>query len=117
MKKLFLVLTAITLTSFSEISKPIFEISNLKRNFEEVKENFYVSKFEVSNLDYRNFLADRLNTNEVEIYKNCLPDSLSWKDKLKFSEPFVKYYFRYPRYDNFPVVGVSYEARTNTANG
>ncbi len=110
MKKLFFVLGAVTLTSFLEISKSTFEIINLKRNFEKVKENLYVSKFEVSNLEYRSFLSDLLNSTKVEIYKNCLPDTLSWKEKLNFTEPFVKYYFRYPSYDNYPVVGISYEA-------
>jgi formylglycine-generating enzyme required for sulfatase activity len=110
MIKLFVVLGVIALTSFSGASKPTFEISNLKRNFEKIKENFYVSKFEVSNVEYRNFLADLLNNNKLEIYKNCLPDTACWKEKLNYSEPFVKYYFRYPRYDNYPVVGVSYEA-------
>ena len=110
MKRLFIVLGVISLTSFSDIKKPTFEISNIKRNFGKIKENFYVSKFEVSNLDYRNFLEDLLNNNKIEIYQNCLPDTLSWKEKLNDTEPFARYYFRYPSYDNYPVVGVSYEA-------
>jgi hypothetical protein len=76
MKELFFVLAAITLTSFSEIRKPTFETSNVKKNFEKIKENLYVSKFEVSNIDYRNFLADLLNSNKVETYKSGLPDTL-----------------------------------------
>ena len=110
MKKIFFIISLFTLTSFSEVGKHTFEIKTIKNNFLKVKEDLYVSKFEVSNLDYRNFLADILNNNKIEMYKNCLPDTLSWKHKLKYTEPLVVYYFRYPSYDNYPVVGVNYES-------
>jgi len=43
-----------------------------------------------------------------EYYKRSLPDTLVWRDKLAFNEPMVKYYFRHPAYDDYPVVGVSW---------
>ena len=110
MKKLFFIFSVFTLTSFSEIKKHAFEIKSTKTNFVKVKEALYVSKFEVSNLDYRNFLADILNNNRIEVYKNCLPDTMVWKDQLNSAKPFVEFYFRYPSYDNYPVVGISYES-------
>jgi formylglycine-generating enzyme required for sulfatase activity len=59
------------------------------------------------------------NSNKDESYQNYLPDTLCWKDKLdvtKNTEPFVEYYFRYPSYDNYPVVGVSYESALKYCN-
>jgi formylglycine-generating enzyme required for sulfatase activity len=104
------------LSSFSEIGNPTFEMKNIKRNFAKVKSDLYVSKYEVSNLDYRNFLADMLNDNKIEVYRNCLPDTLAWKDKLKNTEPFVQFYFRNSSYDNYPVVGISYESAIEYCN-
>lgn len=116
MKKLFFVLSVFTLSSFSEIGNPTFEVKSIKRNFVKVKSDLYVSKYEVSNLDYRNFLADMLNDNKIEVYRNCLPDTLVWKDKLKNTEPFVQFYFRNSSYDNYPVVGISYESAIEYCN-
>jgi formylglycine-generating enzyme required for sulfatase activity len=42
------------------------------------------------------------------IYKKALPDTLCWRDPLSYREKFVEYYFRYPAYRDYPVVGVSW---------
>jgi len=116
MKKLVFVLSVFTLISFSEIGNHTFDMKNIKSNFVKVKSDLYVSKYEVSNLDYRNFLADLWNNNKIELYRNCLPDTLAWKDKLKNTAPFVEFYFRQPSYDNYPVVGISYESAVEYCN-
>jgi formylglycine-generating enzyme required for sulfatase activity len=116
MKSLFFILGVFTLTSFSEINNPIFELKSINKNFVKVKSDLYVSKYEVSNLDYRNFLTDIKNNNKFEIYMNCLPDTLVWKNDFKFTEPFVQFYFRNPSYDNYPVVGISYESAIEYCN-
>lgn len=113
MKKLFFVILVITATSFTNKNEPNFEINSFKKNFSKVKTNLFVCKYEVSNLEYRNFISDLKNSNKDESYQSCLPDTLCWKEKLNESnntEPFVEYYFRYPSYDNYPVVGVTYES-------
>lgn len=96
--------------------KSFGQIPNIKHNFVKIKDDLYVSKYEVSNLDYRNFLADLWNNNKIELYRNCLPDTLAWKDKLKNTAPFVEFYFRQPSYDNYPVVGIRYESAIEYCN-
>ncbi|MEO6304189.1 MAG: SUMF1/EgtB/PvdO family nonheme iron enzyme, partial [Bacteroidia bacterium] len=36
-------------------------------------------------------------------------DTLKWKDKLSYNEPYVHYYHSHPAYYNYPVVNISYE--------
>ena len=43
-----------------------------------------------------------------EVYNKALPDTLVWRDKLGYNEPFVTHYLRHPAYKNYPVVGVSW---------
>ena len=119
MKKIYFVILIIASTSFTNNNESNVEINGFKKNFSKVKTDLFVCKYEVSNVEYRNFLSDLKNSNKDESYQNYLPDTLCWKDKLnetKNTEPFVEYYFRYPSYDNYPVVGVSYESALKYCN-
>lgn len=74
--------------------------------------SFYMDETEVSNLDYREYLYDlqRYYGESVkDVYRNALPDTLVWREELAFNEPLVQTYFRYPAFDDYPVVGVSWE--------
>ena len=83
--------------------------------------SFYIDETEVTNLDYVEYLnwIKRHYVNEntpyftgtarPEIYKNALPDTLVWRDKLGENEIFVNNYLRHPAYRLYPVVGVSWE--------
>ena len=37
-----------------------------------------------------------------------LPDTLVWRKKLYFQEPYMECYFSHPAFNNYPVVGISY---------
>ncbi|MCH7402553.1 gliding motility lipoprotein GldK [Belliella kenyensis] len=84
---------------------------------------FYMDKYEVSNNKYRQFVeAVRLgeysystpttlkdppqfNLNEV------LPDTTVWNTSFSYhyGDPLMEFYFDHPAFDNYPVVGVSWE--------
>ncbi len=70
--------------------------------------SFYMMEGEVSNADYLNFLYWIKQRDTVEWRKN-LPDTLVWRDKMAYMEPYVIYYLRHPAYADYPVVGVSYD--------
>lgn len=72
--------------------------------------SFYMDETEVSNLDYREYLywISRVFSEYPEVYKNNLPDTLVWRRKLAYNEPYVEYYFRHPAYQDYPVVGVNW---------
>ncbi|MFN5325554.1 MAG: SUMF1/EgtB/PvdO family nonheme iron enzyme [Bacteroidota bacterium] len=73
--------------------------------------SFYMDETEVSNLHYREYLywIDRVfGTDYPEVYKKALPDTLVWRSKLGFNEPYVELYLRHPAYNDYPVVGVNW---------
>jgi sulfatase modifying factor 1 len=73
--------------------------------------SFYIDETEVRNVDYLEYLfwLKRVyNSSYPEVYKKSLPDTLVWRDKLGYNEPFVTNYLRHPAYTNYPVVGVSW---------
>ena len=81
--------------------------------------SFYMDESEVSNLDYLEYLnwVCKVFINEYPIvYQKSLPDTLVWREKLSFREELVEYYFRYPAYRYYPVVGVSWKQATDYAS-
>lgn len=64
----------------------------------------FMSKTEVSNLEYAVFLN---SISKEDSLKN-LPQSKMWGIDKK-NTPQIKYYFRHPAYQNYPVVNMTYE--------
>ena len=78
--------------------------------------SFFMDKTEVSNLHYREYLfwLNRVFDPVAEpAYRNIVdrayPDTLVWRSELANNEPYVEYYFRHPSFNNYPVVGVSWQ--------
>ena len=73
--------------------------------------SFYIDETEVANVHYREYLYWLSNTfdNDTAIMRMALPDTLVWRSELAYNEPYVDYYFRYPAYNYYPVVGVTWE--------
>lgn len=73
--------------------------------------SFYMDEVEVTNfywLEYLYWLDRVFGADYPEIYKKALPDTLVWRSKLAFNEPYVEYYLRHPAYRDYPVVGVNW---------
>ena len=81
--------------------------------------SFYMDETEISNLDYREYLhwLERvfIPADLKTVYDNAYPDENVWREKLSFAETQVEYYFKYPAYNHYPVVGVSWLQATNYA--
>ena len=74
--------------------------------------SFYMDETEVSNVSYRQFtywMQRAYGEEYPERVKDIYPDTNCWRDKLAWRESFVDYYFQSPVYDEYPVVGVSWE--------
>ena len=73
--------------------------------------SFYIDETEVANVHYREYLYWLGNTfdNDTMVMNRALPDTLVWRSELAYNEPYVEYYFRYPAYNYYPVVGVTWE--------
>ncbi len=73
--------------------------------------SFYMDETEVANIDYREYLFWTSNTFGAtfpDVWKRALPDTLVWREELAYNEPLVESYFRYPAYDEYPVVGINW---------
>ncbi|MCB0803970.1 MAG: SUMF1/EgtB/PvdO family nonheme iron enzyme [Flavobacteriales bacterium] len=81
--------------------------------------SFYMDETEVRNIDYREYLywLERVfGADYPEVVKKALPDTLVWRERLAFNEPYVEYYLRHPAYNDYPVVGVSWLQATDYAS-
>ncbi|NNK76137.1 MAG: SUMF1/EgtB/PvdO family nonheme iron enzyme, partial [Maribacter sp.] len=86
-----------------------FEWDNVPRRV--TVSSFYMDETEVTNVDYREYLywlGRVFGETYPEHVKRAFPDSLVWREELSYNEPLVETYFRYPSYDEYPVVGVSW---------
>ena len=73
--------------------------------------SFYMDETEVTNhywLEYLSWLQRVYGSSYPEVVRRALPDTLVWREKLAFNEPYVDYYLRHPAYRDYPVVGISW---------
>ncbi|QBQ42346.1 gliding motility lipoprotein GldJ [Sphingobacterium psychroaquaticum] len=76
--------------------------------------SFYIDETEVSNadwLEYLHWIAQNF-PDDGKLYYDALPDSLVWRHPLSYNEPYVNLYLRHPSFQDYPVVGVSWEQAT-----
>lgn len=73
--------------------------------------SFYMDEVEVTNqywLDYLHWLRLVYGDSYPEIINRALPDTLVWREKMEYNEPYVENYLRHPAYRDYPVVGVNW---------
>ena len=78
--------------------------------------SFYLDETEVTNFSYLEYLywtGRVFGPTYPEVYYKALPDTLVWREKLAYNEPYVDYYLRHPAYRDYPVVGVSWLQATD----
>jgi len=82
-------------------------------NFDSTKrlsfQPFYMSRFEVSNLQYRQFYNEVSVGLSEEKKMKIRCDSTGWRENISYNEPMVTYYYNHPAYNNYPVVNISQE--------
>ncbi|MDZ7741351.1 MAG: SUMF1/EgtB/PvdO family nonheme iron enzyme [Bacteroidota bacterium] len=78
--------------------------------------SFYIDETEVSNMAYLEYLywLNRVFGEDYpEVYREALPDTLVWRNRLAYNEPLVEMYLRHPAYHDYPVVGVTWVQANN----
>lgn len=69
--------------------------------------NLYVSKFEVSNAEYNEFLSELKSSGNSYLFEEHLYDSTQWRAKFPTSIiPIASLYHTHSAYSNFPVVNI-----------
>jgi formylglycine-generating enzyme required for sulfatase activity len=73
--------------------------------------NLYFDKTEISNFMWQEYVQWKIKSygKGSKEHIQALPDTLVWKSKLTYNEPYVQFYFSHPAYRNYPVVGITYE--------
>jgi len=78
--------------------------------------SYYIDQTEISNIQWNEYLywVKRVySVDYPELYGKALPDTLVWRDKLSYNEPYVDYYLRHPAYRDYPVVGINWLQATD----
>ncbi|MBE9600391.1 SUMF1/EgtB/PvdO family nonheme iron enzyme [Pedobacter sp. MC2016-24] len=102
------------IVSGSAINVPGQELSSYNHKRETTVSSFYMDETEVSNtnwLEYMNWIRTNF-PKDYEYYYNETPDTLVWRSPLSYNEPYVDNYLRHPAYQDYPVVGVTWEQAT-----
>ena len=86
-----------------------YEYNNVKRRV--TIPSFYMDETEVSNQDWLDYLhwINITYPEDHELYYNAIPDTLVWRKPLSYNEPYVDNYLRHPAFQDYPVVGVSWD--------
>ncbi|WP_431199922.1 SUMF1/EgtB/PvdO family nonheme iron enzyme [Mucilaginibacter sp. P19] len=72
---------------------------------------FTWTRTEVSNQDWLDYLhwINITFPQDRELYYNAVPDTLVWRHPLSYNEPYVDNYLRHPAFQDYPVVGVTWD--------
>jgi len=79
--------------------------------------SFRIDQYEVSNKKYRTYIhwleKIFIPLGKDSIVKAALPDTSVWKTELSYNDPMVEGYFRASAFNDYPVVGVTWEQANN----
>jgi sulfatase modifying factor 1 len=92
----------------------LYEWDNIPRRV--TVSSFYMDQTEVRNLDYCEYLfwiRRVFGVDYPEVYQKSVPDTLVWRERLAYNEPYVEYYLRHPAYRDYPVVGINWVQATD----
>jgi len=74
--------------------------------------SFYMDQYEIRNLDWReytNWMQVVFGKTAPKFVAKTQPDGKVWREELAYNEPYLENYFSHPAFDQYPVVGVSWE--------
>ena len=100
-----LALTIIVFATMA-VSAQNVNIKDIEKSLVKISGNAYVSKYNVSNEMYGQFLSDLKNNGKKDLYAAYYPDTLKWRNKYAYNEPFVELYHAHPAYFTYPVVNI-----------
>nr|WP_294860853.1 SUMF1/EgtB/PvdO family nonheme iron enzyme [uncultured Fluviicola sp.] len=118
------ILAAIAFFSFSKPGKPVLDLAGLKNatkvGFSYIPpgktvmgtdtiscDGFFISKKEVSNFYYQEYLDDLKKAGKMEEYRLALVDSAKWNSAYFKGDKYVQHYFSHKAYKYYPVVNLT----------
>jgi formylglycine-generating enzyme len=74
--------------------------------------SFYMDQYEIRNIDWReytNWMKVVFGKTAPKLVEKTLPDLKVWREELAYNEPYLENYFTSPAFDQYPIVGVSWD--------
>lgn len=74
--------------------------------------SFYMDEYEISNVNWReytNWMQVVFGKVAPNLVEKSRPNVEVWREALAYNEPYLENYFTHPAYDDYPVVGVTWE--------
>lgn len=74
--------------------------------------SFYMDEYEIRNIDWReytNWMKVVFGKTAPKLVQKSLPNVTVWREELAYNEPYLENYFTHPAFDQYPVVGVTWE--------
>ncbi len=114
MKKISFLLLTFGCFSFLVMppKKEVFTLKKFEKKLGMVKQGLYAGKYEVTNLEYREFLHSIEKKGDKALMQKVRIHNENWTVDGKYNEPFVNTYHAHPAYDSYPVVNISHEGAT-----
>lgn len=84
--------------------------NNLRRQI--TVSSFYMDQYEISNTNWReytNWMKLVFGKVAPQLVRKAQPDPEVWREPLAYNEPYLENYFEHPAYNDYPVVGVTWE--------
>ena len=105
---LALVFSMLFLSSYTQKENKPLKAKEIEKGFVQISDRLSMGKYEVSNEEYRRFMAFLKSTNDLDLYKACLLDTTQ-SFRESDDETLKKHYYSHPAYAAYPVVAVSYD--------
>jgi len=74
--------------------------------------SFYMDQYEIRNVDWReysNWMKVVFGKAAPELVKRSIPNVNTWREQLAYNEPYLQNYFSHPSFNQYPIVGVTWE--------
>lgn len=93
----------------SELDSTLFSQSMPERTF---VGSYYISATEITNSDWRAFYEEKVQElGKIKAKEKFYPDTALWLNEFKYTSnrPHAKNYFSHPNFNDFPVVGITWD--------
>ncbi|MDD2995679.1 MAG: SUMF1/EgtB/PvdO family nonheme iron enzyme [Paludibacter sp.] len=74
--------------------------------------SFFMDQYEIRNVDWReytNWMEVVFARTAPQLVEKAQPNKQIWREELAYNEPYLQNYFTHPAFDQYPVVGVTWE--------
>jgi gliding motility-associated lipoprotein GldJ len=74
--------------------------------------SFYMDQYEIRNVDWReytNWMEVVFGKTAPQLVAKAQPDKTIWREELAYNEPYLQNYFTHPGFDQYPIVGITWE--------